>query len=396
MLIKEQIIEEINNIEEELVSLSKKIHEKPELSFEEYSAVENIVSLLEKHGFVVEKGVAGLGTAFKAEYKGKEDGPTIAYLAEYDALPEMGHACGHNLIAAMSTGAAIGLSKVADKFNGTVVLLGTPAEEGGGGKVIMVKEGVFENIDYALMIHPSTTNMICRGGLATRGVKVEYHGKSAHSSTPENGINALQAVIQTFTALDHLRAILPLKSNINGIITEGGKASNIIPDYASCDFSVRADTVGDLKIIVDYMEKAVDSVERLTGAKAKITKSLVYTERYPNRIIAEALKENIAQFGEEMQYAQPNMKYGSSDIGNVSLVVPAIHSYLKIAEPGINSHSIEFTKAAITVVAHTQMIKGAKALALTGFDIFNDKKMQEDIYEEFNNTVPTYSKSDLK
>ncbi|NLY37377.1 MAG: M20 family metallopeptidase [Tissierellia bacterium] len=396
MLVKDRMIEEINKIGDDLVSLSKKIHEKPELLFEEYSAAENIIAMLEKHGFVVEKPVAGLETAFRAQYKGKEGGPKVAFLAEYDALPEIGHACGHNLIAAMSTGAAIGLSKVADKFSGTVVLMGTPAEEGGGGKVIMVKEGVFDDIDYALMIHPSTSNMICRGGLATRGVRVEYYGKSAHSSTPEKGINALQAVIQTFNALDHLRAVLPLKSNINGIITQGGRASNIIPDYASCKFSVRADTVGDLRIILDYMEKAVDSVERLTGAQAKISKSLIYTERYPNRIIAEALKENIAQFGEEMKYPEPNMKYGSSDIGNVSLVVPSIHSYLKIAEPGINSHSLEFTEASISERAHLQMIKGAKALAMTGFDIFNDKKMQEEIYEEFKRVVPSYSKADLE
>lgn len=395
MIIKQNIIEEIENIKDELLSLSKNIHENPEIAFNEYNAVKNITALLNKHGFTVEKGISGLDTAFRAEYNSKGNGPTVAFIAEYDALPEIGHGCGHNLIATMSVGAAIGLSKLANEINGKIVVLGTPGEEGGGGKVIMIDNGCFDDIDYALMIHPSTTNLICRGGLATRKIKIEYHGESAHSSSPEKGINALQAVIQTFNCIDHIRAILPLKTNINGIITEGGKVPNVITDYASCSFSVRADTVSDLKIVVNHIERIVDSVENLTGAKANISKSLIYTERYPNRCIAEKLKENIAQFGEHMEYPVPNMKYGSSDIGNVSLMLPAIHSYIKIAEPGINSHSIDFTKASITDTAHVQMLKGAKALALTGFDIFDNEDLRKNIYDEFHRTVPKYTKTDL-
>lgn len=396
MTLKQKIIDEIEKVKDELIDLSKKIHEKPELAFNEYNAVYNITSLLNKHGFMIEKEIAGLKTAFRAEYKGKKEGPTIAFIAEYDALPEIGHGCGHNLIAAMSTGAAIGLSKIANEINGNIVVLGTPAEEGGGGKVIMVNNGVFDDIDYALMLHPSTSNLICRGGLATRKVTIDYYGKSAHSSSPEDGINALQAVIQTFNCIDHIRALLPLKTNINGIITNGGKAPNVIPDYASCSFSVRADTVSDLKIVVNNIERIVKAIEDLTGAKAQITKTLVYSERYPNRCIDEKLKENIAQFDEIMEYPKPNMKYGSSDIGNVSLIVPTIHSYIKIAEPGINSHSIDFTHASITDKAHMQMLKGAKALALTAFDIFNDENLRKNIYDEFNKTVPKYSKFDLE
>lgn len=395
-MLKQQIIDEIDNNKMKLVDLSFKIHKKPELAFCEYSAVENITYLLKEYGFDIEKGIAGLETAFKASYGNDENAPTIAFIAEYDALPEIGHGCGHNLIATMAVGAAIGLSKIANKINGNIVVLGTPGEEGGGGKVIMVKEGAFEHIDYALMIHPSTSNLICRGGLATRKLKIDFYGKSAHSSSPESGINALQAVIQTFNCIDHLRAEFPLKANINGIITDGGNAPNVIPDYASCSFSVRADTINDLKLVIKGIERAVHSAENLTGAKANISKSLVYTERYPNKAIAERLKENIAQFGEQMKYPEPNMKYGSSDIGNVSLKIPTIHSYLKIAEPGINSHSMEFTDASRTDKAHEQMIKGAKALALTGFDIFNDEKLRKNIHDEFNKTVPNYTESDIE
>lgn len=396
MVLRQEILDEINNIKDELINLSKEIHGKPELAFKEYYAVENISTLLEKHGFKVEKGIAGLDTAFKAEFKGKASGPTVAFIAEYDALPEIGHGCGHNLIAAMSTGAAIGLSKVMDRVNGRLLVLGTPGEEGGGGKVIMINKGVFDDVDYCLMLHPSTSNLICRGGLATRGVKVEYYGKSAHSSVPETGINALQAVIQTFNLIDSHRAMFPLKSNVNGIIVEGGKAPNVIPDYASCKFSVRADTIRDLKLLVEYIERIVQSIEGLLGVKARISKSLIYAERYPNRSMDERLKENMAQFGEVMEYPDPNMKYGSSDIGNVSLLVPTIHSYIKIAEPDINSHSIEFTKAAVTDRAHRQMLKGAKALALTGLDILTHEDFREKINREFYSTVPKYTKDDLE
>lgn len=395
MDLKNIIMEQIEDFKDELTLLSKKIHERPELAFHEFEAAENIISLLKKHGFRIQKGIAGLETAFRAEYDGNGKGSAIAYIAEYDALPEIGHGCGHNLIAAMAVGAAIGLSKLGDKIDGKIVVMGTPAEEGGGGKVIMVEKGCFEGIDYGLMIHPSTRNLICRGGLATRGVKIEYFGKAAHSASPEDGINALQAVIQTFNGIDHLRGLLPLKSNINGIILEGGKAANVIPDYAACKFSVRADTVKDLKEVVAYMERIVASVEKLTGAKAKISKSLVYAERYSNRCIDEKLKENIAQFGEIMEYPESNMKYGSSDIGNVSLTIPVIHAYLQIADKGINSHSIDFTRASVTERAHVQMVKGAKALAMTGLDIFTDKELREQIYKEFTEKVPQYSKEDL-
>ncbi|MEW8974318.1 MAG: amidohydrolase [Tissierellaceae bacterium] len=393
---KEIIAKEIEDIKKELILLSKKIHENPELSFNEYCAMENITSLLEKNGFTIDKGIAGLDTAFRGEYKGKGKGPTLAFIAEYDALPEIGHGCGHNLIATMAVGAAIGLSKIADEIDGNIVVLGTPGEEGGGGKVIMVDKGVFNDIDYALMMHPSTSNLICRGGLATRGVKVEYYGKAAHSSSPETGINALQAVIQTFNIIDNFRAMFPLKTNINGIITDGGSASNVIPDYAACEFSVRADTVKDLNLVVNYIENIVESIEKLIGVEANIEKSLIYAERYPNRCIDETLKKNMELFGEVMEYPEPNMKYGSSDIGNVSLVVPAIHSYIRITDREVNSHSTDFTKVSISDMAHEQMLKASKGLALTGFDILSNESLRNDIYDEFYNTVPKYKKGDFR
>lgn len=392
---KEAIQKRIDELKDELVDLSKVIHDKPELIFKEYSAAENICRVLSSHGFKVKRNIAGLETAFIAEYDCGEPGPTLAFLAEYDALPEIGHGCGHNLIATMAVGAALGLKEVSKNLKGKIQVIGTPGEEGGGGKVIMCKEGVFDQVDFALMLHPSTHNMICRGGLATRGVFIEYFGKSAHSSSPESGINALQAVIQTFNGIDAMRPLMPLKSNVNGIIKDGGKADNVIPDYSSCEFSVRADTVGELKSVVKRIERVVDSVNVLIGTTSKITKSLVYAERYVNHTIDEKLKENMETLGEVMLYPDPKMKYGSSDIGNVSLVVPAIHSYIRITEKDVNSHSIDFTHAAITDLAHEQMVKGAKGMAMTALDILSSKELQEEIIKEFEERVPKYEKDEL-
>lgn len=393
---KKRIVEQIDLVKEELISLSQEIHKEPEIAFQEVQSAKKITELLLNHGFSVEVGIGGLETAFRAEFSGEREGPVVAFIAEYDALPEIGHGCGHNLIAAMSAGAAIGLSKLAEEFQGKVVVMGTPAEEGGGGKVIMIRNGCFDDIEYALMIHPATENLICRGGLATRKVTISYHGKAAHSSTPEEGINALQAVIQTFNAIDHLRPMMPLKANVNGVILEGGKVPNVIPDYAVCSFSVRADTVSELRMIIELIENAVKSVELVTGAKAEIEKTSIYTERYPNRIIAERLKDNIVKFGEVMNYPNPKMKVGSSDIGNLSLKVPAIHSYLKVAEPGVNAHSADFAEAAVSDFAHRQMVKGAKALAMTGFDILMHTELRSQIQSEFETQVPRYSIEDLQ
>ena len=395
MDIKQIIIDKIDNIEEELIGLSNNIHKNPELAFNEYKAVEFITTMLNKHGFIIEKGIGGIETAFRAEYKGKAEGPTIAYLAEYDALPEIGHGCGHNLIATMAVGAAVGLKEAADYIDGKIVVLGTPAEENGGGKILMLDAGCFDDVDYALMMHPCVNNMILRGGLAIRTIRLEYYGKSVHSAYPEGGINALQGVIQTFNMIDQFRALFPLKTNINGIITNGGKASNIIPDYAACEFAVRADTAKDLNIVVDYIEHIIESIEKLIGLKARVQKSTMYTERYPNSFIDERLKENIALFGVKMEYPDPKMKYGSSDMGNVSLKVPSIHSYIKIADKGVNAHSIDFTNAANSSRAHRQIIKAAKAMALTGYDIFTDEKLRDNIYKEFNSKVPKYEREDL-
>jgi amidohydrolase len=279
---------------------------------------------------------------------------------------------------------------------GEIVLMGTPAEEGGGGKILLLEKGEFDDIDFALMAHPSTQALIGRGGLATTGVDLKYRGVSAHSAAPEDGINALQAVIQTFNLIDSIRAQLPFKTNINGIITKGGTASNIIPDFTSCDFSVRTRTFDDLKTVVAKIKNTIEAVEKLTGAKAEVTIEKAYAERYPNLTIGEVYKKYMEDQGEKVEYPDPYAKIGSSDIGNVTLKIPAIHAYFKITDKDIASHSTNFTKAAFTEEAHESTFKTSKALSCTAYEILTDINLREQILKEYSEKVPKYDNFDLE
>jgi len=394
---KDLIFKETDILQEELVKLSKDIHQTPELAFEEYKSAEFIIELLKKHGFTIEEKIGKMDTAFRGRFKVGSGGPVVAYLAEYDALPEIGHACGHNLIAATSVGAAIALSKVMSEKNiaGEVILLGTPAEEGGGGKILLLNENEFDGVEYVLMTHPSTSNMINRGGLATTKVIVTYHGVAAHSAAAENGVNALQGVIQTFNLIDSIRARMPNKTNINGIITAGGSATNIIPDYAQCKFSVRNATFGDLKIVVAMIKDVVKNIEGLLGVRGEFETSLVYSERYCNLAIDERWKQYMEEQGETVLYPNPDAKIGSSDIGNVTLKVPAIHAYVKITDEKVAAHNVAFTKISATDQAHAATIKAVKALAATGLDIMVDESFRAEINKEFKETVPHYDNFEL-
>jgi len=393
---QEQVFEALESVREEVIDLSRKIHAHPELCFEEHASAGFITELLEQHGFEIEKNVGGLATAFKARFDGAAPGPTVAFLAEYDALPEVGHGCGHNLIAAASAGAAIALSAVMEELPGTILVIGTPAEEGGGGKITLLDEGAFEGVDAALMAHPATEALIGRGGLATTTLKLSYRGRAAHSASPEEGVNALQAVIQTFNMIDSLRAQFPFKATVNGIVTSGGSAANVIPDYAAAAFSVRAATVGDLKGVMNLLRNAISAAEGLTGATAEYSTSKVYAERYPNLTVGERFKHYMELQGETVNYPDPHAKIGSSDIGNVTLAMPAIHAYFKIAEEGTTAHSSDFTRAAATDRAHEAALTTAKALACTGAEILADGELREAMRREFERTVPHYDSLELE
>lgn len=388
------IMESIDGMKDELIQLSHNIHDNPELGFKEFKAVEFISKVLENHGFTVEKGYFGLETSFRARKPGKAPGPRIAFLAEYDALPGVDHGCGHNIIATTAVGAFLGLSSIMENYAGEVNIIGCPAEENGAGKTLLVDRGGFDDVDFALMMHPSTGdgNIIARGGRAATDIKVDFHGKTAHSSVPSSGINALSAAINLFNQIDLLRPTFEVQDNINGIILEGGKAPNIIPDLAKCDFSLRAETWHRLDQLTEMVKGCIARAESLTGAKADVVVGPVYAERYPNMPMCEAFKNNMAELGIEMRLPDPKKLYGSSDVGNVSIKIPAIHDYLSISKENLRGHSVEVAAAAASEMGDTICIKGAKGLAMTGFDILESEEFRKVINDYHEKQIPDFYK----
>lgn len=394
---KTRICDCVDELREELIRLSHDIHDHPELGFEEYYASESITSFLKKQGFETERGYCGLPTSFCAVKRGVKKGPVIAFLAEYDALAGIGHGCGHNVIATCAVGAFLSLAAAMDKekLSGEIRLIGTPAEEGGAGKAILLERGGFDGVDFALMMHPTgggeNKNYYNRGGRASSSIRVSFHGKSAHSAVPFLGINALNAVISVFNQVDMLRPLFETQDNVNGVILEGGTAGNIIPDLARAEFCVRAQTMKRLSELLDMIRGCIRRAEDLTGAKAEIQTEPVYAERYPCLPICEAFRDNMSLLGISMCLPDPNMLFGSSDIGNVSIRIPAIHDYLSITDdPGINAHSKEYAEAAVSPQADEICIKGAKGLAMTGADLLLIEKLRQDSEEYHRKTVPAF------
>lgn len=380
---KAEVWQEIDKLSEELWNLALRIHAHPELGFEEYQASAWLTEALEKGGFRVERGVGGLPTAFRAVHPAEKPGPRIAILAEYDALPELGHACGHNLIAAIAVGAALGLAPFKEKLPGTLLVIGTPAEEGGGGKIKLIQAGLFRDVDAAMMVHPADQTLVDRGSLAITEVKIEFHGKAAHaSSEPEKGINALDAVIQTFVALNALRQHIKEGSRIHGIITHGGVKPNIVPEYAAALFYVRAPENTYRDELVEKLRKCAEGAALATGARLVFTKvGHEYKAIRPNKTMARVFGRYLAELGYPPEEAKGGM--GSTDMGDVSWEVPAIHPYIRICPGEIPGHSREFAEAAKSEPAKAAMIAAAKAVAATCLELWTDPKLFQEVQEEF-------------
>ncbi|MEX0766559.1 MAG: M20 family metallopeptidase, partial [bacterium] len=295
---REHVLRAIDTASEELVGLAKRIHANPEIAFQEVQSSQWLCETLEKHGFKVMREVADLPTAFRAEVAGKKGGPTVAFLAEYDALPDIGHACGHNLICTAALGAGIGLAAAMNELPGKTLVLGTPAEEGGGGKIIMLEKGAFNDVDVAMMFHPASYTLTGRPSLASNRLKLKFHGKAAHAAaTPDEGINALDAMIQTFVNIGLLRQQLRPDARVHGIITYGGAAPNIIPDRTEAIFSVRA---ADRPYAEEVLKKVVDCAEagaRGTGARLEYEVKKGYEAINPNTALADTFARHLEELG---------------------------------------------------------------------------------------------------
>lgn len=385
---KDQIKIEVDSLRTELIETSDFICSNPEMGNNEYKAMAKLTSLLKAHGFSIETNIINIPTAFRAIYDSKKTGASIAYLCEYDALPGIGHGCGHNMIGTMSCGAAIALSKVLDEIGGKVVVLGTPAEETDGAKVYMAENGIFEDIDVAMILHPDDKHYKSGQSLAMDAIQFDFKGKTSHAAaSPHEGINALDAVILTFTGINALRQHITTDSRIHGIIKEGGKAANIIPDKAVAQFYVRASKKKYLKELVEKVKNIAKGAALMTGAELEISNyEISYDDMNTNNTLSQCFTDNLKYIG-VTDIHEDSTGYGSIDMGNVSYAVPAIHPYIAISDTPLTGHTVEFRDATCSEKAHDALIIGASALALTGFDVITEHGLLHKIKEEFHKSL---------
>ena len=380
----EKVTQIINDVKDELVVLSEFILANPELGHEEVKAAKAHTDLLKKHGFTVEEAYLDMKTAFRAEMNGKKDGPTIAFLAEYDALPGIGHGCGHNLLGTTSTGAGIVLSKLFDEIGGRVIVMGTPAEETCGGKVPMVDQGAFDDIDIVMMSHPSSKYGRSGRSLAMEAIQFTFKGRTAHAaSKPEKGINALDACINTFNMINALREHIKSSARIHGIIAEGGKAANVVPDLAIAQFYARATTKAYLQELVEKVKNCARGASLAAGTELEITNyETSYDDLVTNETLMDQFEKRIRDMGvKTMENAGP--AHGSVDAGNVSHVCPTIHPYFSICDKDVIGHTREFAEKTKEPLAYEGMKNTIGALVLTAIDIIQDQELLQKIQEEF-------------
>ncbi|EQK39031.1 amidohydrolase family protein [[Clostridium] bifermentans ATCC 19299] len=370
---KSILFEKGKEIHKELCEISDFIYQNPELGNEEYKAVEKLTSFLQEHNFEIETEFLGIKTAFRATYDSNKEGPTIGYLCEYDALPEIGHGCGHNMIGSMSAGAGIILSKVLNEIGGKIIVYGTPAEETNGAKVIFAEQGVFDELDVAMMVHPSDKTIESGTSMALYPLQFTYTGKTAHAaSCPQDGINALNSVIQLFNGIDALRQHVTPDVRIHGIITNGGVAANIVPDKAVAQFYFRASTKEILDDVLVKAKNIAQGAALMTGSKLEITRyELPNDNLKTNKSLSESFSKNLRKLGVKDIYEAKDT--GSSDIGNVSHKTPTIHPYIGISNCNVTGHSVNMADATITPFAHERLLIGTLALAYTGYDVLMSK-----------------------
>ncbi|UCF80781.1 MAG: M20 family metallopeptidase [Acidobacteriota bacterium] len=369
---------------EAILSISRTLFENPELSGEERQSVAFLASVLKEHGFEVTQPVGGLETAFRAERRGRSERPRVAYLAEYDALPdEIGHGCGHNLIAAASTGAALALGDVIGELEGSVVLLGTPAEETIGGKIEMLRAGAFEDIDTAMMVHPSNETRVNTTSLAAYPVEVIFYGKEAHAaSSPELGINALDALVTFYVSLGLLQKQLRSDVRFPGIIKEGGTRQNIVPARAVGIFSVRAADTDYLDYVIERIRETAQAAAQAHGARFEVRHPENYFyEMCTNQALAEVCGRHIEEGGLSL-IRTPRKKMGSLDMGTVSHTLPAIHPMISVCDE-LSAHTPEFGRATQSERGQHALLVAARALALTGLAYLSSDDLRRRVHEEF-------------
>jgi amidohydrolase len=375
---------EVEAIETDLFAVSEYLYKNPEIGFQEVKAVEYLSGFLEERGFQVEKGVGGLKTSFRARPIGQPlKRPTFAFLAEYDALPAVGHGCGHNLIAAASLGAALALKKVLNLLEGGFAVVGTPAEEGGGGKILLAEGGIFSEMDAAMMFHPGRLNLPGEDMIGRVKFKAEFFGKSAHASvSPDKGVNALDAIVAAYNNISMLRQQIHSEARIHGIITHGGDAPNVIPEYTAGMFYVRAASRQYRDEVFQKVIRCIEAGALAAGATCKIEVGKpTFDPIRRNGPLEEAARANMTAL--RIPIDADDGRRGSSDIGNLSQVLPALHPSLAIVDPEIPGHSQIFGEATMTARGRDALVKAAKLLAMTAYDFLTSPELRDRIRADF-------------
>lgn len=384
--LKREVCAAVDAMREELVGASHAIHANPELAFEERFAANLLTKTVEAHGLKVERGAYAVETAYASEF-GPTGGGSLAILSEYDALPGIGHACGHNIIATAGLGAALALSKLGPKLQGRVRYMGTPAEERGGGKEVMAQAGAFENLDAAMMVHPAGFDMVTMPCIALAEVEVTYHGRAAHASAmPFRGLNALDALVTAYQSIAQLRQHIQQTERIHGIFVEGGLAPNIVPERARGRFYVRARDGVELAALKKRVQACFEAGALATGTRLEAQWGRVdCLDLKTNWPLAGAYEANAKALGRQLldPHTLPPGLAGSTDMGNVSHRVPSIHPMIAVSPPHVVIHNVEFANYAKSEKGDKAVIDGAKAMAMTALDFFADAELRRAAKSDF-------------
>lgn len=390
--LKKKVEKRLDEIFPELEALSDDIFAHPELKFEEHHAKKVITELLDRHNMEVDRDVANLPTAFAAYVPGHKSNPRVGVLSEYDALPEIGHACGHNLIATSGVGAFLALASVADELNGSVSLYGTPGEEGGGGKIAMLESDTFDGLDTVMMTHPfHNASMVDTPFLASTGLTLKFHGRPSHAAAaPTEGINAVDALVNTYVAVNGMRQRMPNDVNICGIITHGGSAGNVIPDYAELFYVVRAESWKKTQEAVDTMIQIAEGSATAIGAAVETVmmkndhaEFQFYTEDKQNDELKHVFRDNLESLDVEVTPWSKEFGIGSTDFANVSYEIPGMHLMLKLDGTDRPPHTTEFATAAGSEHGRKWLREAILAMAFSAIDVLNGDQTLERVQRSF-------------
>lgn len=382
---KERVVAAVDAAAPFLVDVSHRIHANPELLFEEHAACALLRDALADAGFAVQAPAYGLDTAFRAG-RGDGAGPLVAVLCEYDALPGIGHACGHNVIAAAGLGAGLAAASVVDELGGRLVVLGTPAEEGGGGKIYMGERGAFDGVDAAMMVHPAGLELTELDAIAIATWRVTYRGRAAHAAAyPHLGRNALDAAVLGYNAVAALRQHIRPSERVHGVFTRGGDKANIVPELAVAEWYVRSDTIDTLQPLKARVRACLEAGAAAAGCELSIEAICPeYADLRTNAPLVEAYRANVATLGREAVTPSGEARVvGSTDMGNVSHLVPSIHPVIKVSPAQVSIHSVEFARWAAQEAGDRAVLDGAKALAMTAADVWASADLSARAHQAF-------------